>query len=201
MPIDPTYGDGVTVGADGYLYVYGHRGVFMTSPTEQHVARVLIGQETGPITGWEFYDGTGWVVGTPTASVPMSFAGPPDFDLAPLAGFTTIPYTTSGGSSVYLASAKYVDVLSDEVSTWVGPNPWGPWTWVGKAAITGGPYNYEEPAGVEHSRFRYGGRVLTLPGGLTIVLWSQNQVPLSDVTENSWLYRVFYKEPLAGSLP
>jgi hypothetical protein len=201
-PDAPPYGQTVLVGNDGYLYLYGSQAVscncLFFDPREHRVARVPLGKETTS-AAWEFAQvGADTSVVTwsddPDDASPMSFS-PPGADPAtatiddgPRAPLEVTPY-----GSGYLATAKTIDAFSDDVSTWFAPTPTGPWTYVNEA-VSGLP-------GDPTHAFSYGGRIVTTLPGSPVLIWSQNQMPLSDVIANNALYTAHFASPAPAALP
>ena len=191
LPAAPNYGEAVLVpgGADPYLYLYGHTGVFFQSPPKHYVARVLVGNETAVNPGWEYLVDAStntWSTdknlaapvpfpGTPNNNTPPA----PDTERGPLDALSVIAH---GGG--YIAVAKPAGALDDRIMTWSAPAPYGPWTFVGLAA-----------SGLPHDlggTFTYGGHVADLPGAATTLMWSMNRNPLSDVIANNNWYKPLF---------
>jgi hypothetical protein len=136
---------GGTFTAGPYVYIYGWR------KDHQIVARTTFAaMDAAP---WEFLTAGGW-------STDRERAVQPGIEQAPAAEFWVIPH--DGG---YLASAKTVEMSSDDVSTWWGPTPVGPFRHVGRAARTEGPGS---------PWITYAGRVTGLPGAGLVTVWSRN---------------------------
>ncbi len=193
------WGPGAENPGDGYVYVYGRN-----DDSDQHyVARVLEAQVTSG--SWEFWAGDGqpWTTDPASASpmvfldasgqiAPVAFGSPPQPGSRPDAHL----WVSQHGSG-YLASAKLVEVFSDDVSTWYAPSPAGPWQYVGMAA--GPPPNPR----ARPDQILYLGRVVTdLPGGVPVAMWSSHVPgPWSIIAADTDLYKVHVASPLAGSLP
>jgi hypothetical protein len=197
----PPYGQTMLVNG-GYLYLYGSENASYgwPFPVRLHqVARVALGNETTP-SAWQFahVDATTAAVTwsqKPSDATPMLFdpdgTGPNAATIndGPRAPLVVTPY--AGG---YLGTAKTIDAFSDDVSTWFGPTPTGPWSYVTKA-VSGLP-------GDPTATYTYGGRIVTdLPGSPPVLIWSQNHQPLSDVIANNALYKAHFATPAPASLP
>jgi hypothetical protein len=165
------WGGGTFKAYDGHVYIYGWR------QDHQVVARTtMAGLDTQP---WELLANGGWTTDREAAVQPQ-------IDRAPAAEFWVIPHR--GG---YLASSKSAEMESDDVSTWFGPSPIGPFRKVGRAANT---------AGKGSPWITYMGRVTELPGAGLVTVWSQNQ------RQHSWPmdarpYGPQFAAPLPGSIP
>jgi hypothetical protein len=157
--------------AGGSVYVYGWR------QDHQIVARSTpAGLARQP---WQFWTGSGW-------SADREAAVQPVIEDAPAAEFWVIPH--AGG---YLASSKSVEMNSDDVSTWWGSSPAGPFRKVGRAAHT---------AGEGSPWITYFGRVTELPGAGLVTVWSQNY-RVSHWPMDARPYGPQFAAPLPGSIP
>jgi len=65
------YSTGMVKADDGFVYVYGSRGVGFGSHIQIFVARF---SQTDPLTNWTFWDGTTWAVKPPTTDAEYSKA-------------------------------------------------------------------------------------------------------------------------------
>src|SRR5690606_19172264 len=105
---------------------------------------------------------------------------------APFGQFWVVPH-----GSGYLASSKRAEMDSDDVTTWWGPSPIGPFRLVGRAARTEGrgtPF------------ITYSGRVTPLPGAGLVTVWSRNHRthdPAMDIRK----YGPRFAQPQPGAIP
>jgi hypothetical protein len=194
------WANGAFVHSDGYVYAYGRNRGGSDPSYEQWAARApsaTIG--TGPWEYWTDDDTTPWstdvALATPmqyldAAGDPAELAAgqPPPPGSRPDAHAFITPYGAG-----FLASAKLVEVFSDDVSTWYSPSPSGPWQYVGRAATT--PRTHPD-------QMIYLGRVVPdLPGG-PIAMWSiQIPGPLESIANDLTTYSVRFAAPAAASFP
>ena len=142
----------------GWVYVYG------ASTSGEYVARSALGSSaSGP---WSYWSSSGWQTSSGSAS-----------QMAVTGQGSVSPWTVVGRGGSYLAVGKTWDAVSDDVWSWSGPSPTGPWTSLGRVATT------PTAGGV----FSYGGKVANLPGAGMSVIYSTN-TSLSAVAGNVLLY-------------
>jgi hypothetical protein len=211
LNVTTLYGERVLDGGDGYLYAYGHTGVWTKTDAHHYVARVPIGTETSATPAWEFWNGIGWSI-VPTTASPMLFdpdgAGSalPADNKGPYDALDVIPYSSTGPGcpggpppppcSGYLATAKSISAFDHQISTWFATALTGPWSYVG-AAKTGQPALPQDPD------FTYAAQMTRgLTGSSPMLIWSQNHNPLDpDVINNNQLYKSRYDVPDPAALP
>jgi hypothetical protein len=212
-PRKPNYGENVTI--DGaHVYAYGRVrqgpcGPFCIPPDHHFVARA---QVANVLAGtWEFWGEHDLLPGSewgsdPTKAVPMLFDGDMDLTFAedegPIAPF---PVTKP---NQYLGSALDVDAFGTKIQAWESPNSSGPWT-IRSPDVLDITSSYTGPCPIA-----YGGQVVRdLAGVAPFALWSVNQSTLGAgpcgpypsgfdaVLANADLYKAFFANPAAGSIP
>jgi len=198
LPASPDYGETVLSPGDGFLYLYGHTGVFFQSNPKHYVARVPLGQETAATPSWEYLvDATAggtWsanaVDALPVPFDPDGTAGSEPFDAerGPLDALSVV----ERGPGDYVATAKPVGALSPDIVTFSAPTPFGPWSYIGQAAT-----NLPHDLG---GLFSYAGQIVTfLPGASPVLIYSWNYNPLDAVLNWTHLYKAVFSTPAPGS--
>jgi hypothetical protein len=140
----PPYG--LTVLVDGgtvYLYGGGSGG--------QYVARASVA--SGANGGWEYWTGAAWD-GRSGEARPMALDG-----ASPAGPLNVVRW---GGG--YVGTAKTAGILSDDISAWTSPTPWGPWRPQGRI--------YTVPAVA--NTISYGGHLVTGVPGAPFLVYSTN---------------------------
>ena len=193
------WANGALVHSDGYVYAYGRNRGGSDPSFEQWAARAPSAAIAGPWEYWTGDDVTPWSTDA-TLAEPMQFldkdgnpaelaaGSPPTPGSRPDAHAFIVPHGAG-----FLASAKLVEVFSDDVSTWYSASPTGPWKYVGRAVTT--PRSHPE-------QMLYLGRVVPdLPGG-PIVMWSV-QIPgsLEGIANDLTTYSVRFAAPAAAAFP
>jgi hypothetical protein len=200
----PTYGETVLVGADGLLYLYGHKKSGLVG--HHYIAKVSLDQLFDG-TAWEFWkddiplvagDVTEeWVPGAPGEADEIVFnyqTGPPTVD-GPAAGIYMAHNTIGTG---LLGSAFRVDALDKRfIETWAAAEPQGPFTLAPVPAFD----IRTAHGGLNDAQKSYGGRVVFDVLGGPIVQWSINHNSFDAILANPGLYKVWFRAPKAGSIP